>query len=123
MAVADFLDGRGDDGGVVLGVVKFEMHTAAYVLQLEHGASPGGAGDGDLNRIRTEFGVAGNHGVTAAEKHGGIAVMHGLDVEHGGWRKIVEKDSTFDLGLDDGVVNVISEVGVRNEHSKLPDLE
>ena len=117
MVVADFLDGGGDDGGVVFRVVKFEVHAAADVLQLEHGASPGGAGDGDVNRIGAEFGVAGNHGVTAAKKYSGVAVVHGLNVEHGGRRKIVKKDSAFDFGLDDGAIDVISEVGVRNKHS------
>jgi hypothetical protein len=29
----------------------------------------------------------------------------------------VEENAAFDFGLDDGVVNVISEVGVRREHS------
>jgi hypothetical protein len=67
--------------------------------------------------------VAGNHGLTATQKHSGVAVVHGLNVEHSGGGKVVEKDSAFDLGLDDGAVNVISEVGVRDEHSKLPDLE
>ena len=116
MGVADFLDGRGDDGGVVFGVVKFEMHAASDVLELEHGASPGGTGDGDLNWVGTEFGVAGDEGVAAAEEHGGVAVVEGLDVENGGGWEIVEKYSAFDFGLDDGVVDVVRQVGVRGEH-------
>ena len=116
MGVADFLDWRGDDWGVVFGVVKFEMHAAADILELEHGASPGGTGDGDLNRVRTEFGMAGDESVTAAEEHGGVAVVESLDVENGGGREIVEKDSAFDFGLDDGVVDVIRQVGVRGKH-------
>jgi len=60
VVVADFLDGRRDDRGVVFGVVKFQVHAAAYVLQLEHGASPGGAGNGYVNRVGTEFGMAGD---------------------------------------------------------------
>jgi hypothetical protein len=97
-------------------VVKFEVHAAAYVLELEHGASPGGAGDGYLNRVGTEFGMAGDEGVAAAEENGGVAVMHGLNVEDGGRREIVEKDATFDFGLDDGVVDVVGQIGVRGEH-------
>jgi hypothetical protein len=46
--------------------------------------------------------------------------MHGLNVEDGGGREIVEEDATFDFGLDDGVVDVIREVWVRGEHL-LPD--
>jgi len=116
--VADFLDGTGDDGGVVFGVVKFEMHAAAYVLELEHGASPGGTGDGDLNGVRTEFGMAGEQSVVASEENGGVAVVEGLDVENGGRREIVEKDATFDFRLDDGVIDVVRQVGVRGEHGQ-----
>ncbi len=116
MGVADFLDGRGDDWGGVFGVAKFEVHAAAYVLELEHGASPGGAGYGYLNGVRTEFGMAGDQGVAASEKYGGVAVVHGLNVKNGGGRKIVEKDSAFDFRLDDGVVDIIGQIGVRGEH-------
>jgi len=116
VGVADFLDGRGDDGGVVFGVVKFEVHAAAYVLELEHGASPGGAGDGDVNWVRAEFGMAGDESVTAAEQDGGVAMMHGLNVEDGGGGKVVEKNAAFDFRLDDGVVDVIREIGMRGEH-------
>jgi hypothetical protein len=59
--------------------MKFEVHAAAYVLQLQHGASPGGTGYGYLHWVRTEFGMAGDQGVAASEKNGGVAVMHGLD--------------------------------------------
>src|SRR6266446_593253 len=103
-------------------MVKFEVHAAADVLELEHGASPGGAGNGDLNRVRAEFGMAGDEGIAAAEQDGGVAVVHGLDVEDGGGREIVEKDSTFDFGLDDGAVDVIGQIGVRSEHYRMPDI-
>jgi len=116
LEVADFLDGRGDDGGGVFGMAKFEVHAAADILELEHGTSPRGTGDGDLNRVRTEFGMAGDESVAASEENSGVAVVHGLNVENGGRRKIVEEDSTFDFRLDDGVVDVIREVGVRVEH-------
>jgi hypothetical protein len=116
--VADFLDGAGDDGGGVLGVVKFEVHAASDVLEFEHGASPGGTGDGDLNRVGTEFGMAGDESLAASEEDGGVAVVQGLNVEDGGGREVVEKDSAFDFGLDDGVVDVVGEIGVRGEHGR-----
>ena len=116
MVVADFLDGAGDDGSGVLGVVKFEVHAASDVLEFEHGASPGGTGDGYVNWNRTEFGMAGEESVAASEEDGGVAMVQGLDVEDGGRRKIVEKDAAFDFGLDDGVVDVVGEIGVRSEH-------
>jgi hypothetical protein len=116
LGVANFLDGRGDDWRVVLGVMKFKMHAAAYVLELEHGASPGGAGDGYLNWVGTKLRMAGNHGMAAAEQDGGVAVVESLDFQNGGGREVVEKNSAFDFGLNDGVIHVIGQVGVRDEH-------
>jgi hypothetical protein len=115
--VADFLDGAGDDGGVVSGVAEFEVHAAADVLEFEHGTSPGGAGDGDLHGAGTEFGMAGDESITAAEKHGGIDVVESFDFENGGGRKIVEKNSAFDFGLDDGVIDAVGQIGVRGKHT------
>src|SRR5579864_8488013 len=80
LAIANFLDGGGDDGSRVLRVTEFKVHAAANVLQLEHGASPGGAGDGDLNWLGTEFGMAGEQGLATAQKDGGVAVVHGLNL-------------------------------------------
>lgn len=116
MGVANFLNGRGDDGSGIFGVMKFEVHAAADVLQLEHGASPGGTGDGDLDGVGTKFGMAGDEGVAAAEQNGGVAVMHGLNVKNGGRREIVQKDAAFDFRLDDGAVDVIGQVRVRSKH-------
>jgi hypothetical protein len=97
-------------------MAKFEVHAATDVLELEHGTSPGGTGDGDLNWIGAEFGMAGEKSVTAAEENGGVAVVESLNVKDGVGREIVEKDSAFDFGGDDGVVDVVREVGVRGEH-------
>ena len=97
-------------------MVKFEVHAAPDVLEFEHGTPPGGTGDGDLNWVRTEFGMAGEERIAASKEDSGVAMVHGLDVENGGGRKIVEKDSAFDFGLDDGVVDVGGEIGVRREH-------
>jgi len=116
--VADFLDGAGDDRGGVLRVVKFEVHAAADVLEFEHGASPSGTGDGYVNWVGTEFRMAGEESVAASEENGGVAVMQGLNVEDGGRREIVEKDSAFDFGLDDGVVDAVGEIWVRDEHGR-----
>ena len=98
-------------------MAEFEVHAAADVLQLEHGASPGGAGDGDLHGLGAELGVAGEHGFAAAEEHGGVAVMHGLNAENSGRGKIVEKNSAFDFGLDDAAVDFVGEVGVGAKHT------
>ena len=105
--VADFLDGRGDDGVVILGVAKFQVHAAPDVLQLEHGASPGGTGDGDLNGLGAEFGMAGEKRFAAAEKHGGVTVVHGLDFQDSGRGKFIKKNSAFDFRLDDAAVDFV----------------
>ena len=69
-------------------MTEFEVHAAADVLKLEHGASPGRAGNGNLHRLRTEFGVTGEQSLTAAEQDGRVAMMHGLDLKHRGRRKV-----------------------------------
>ena len=115
--IADFLDGRRDDGSGIFGVAEFQVHAAADVLQLEHGAAPGGAGNRDLHRLGAEFGMAGEQRFAAAQKHGGVAVVHGLDLEDGGRRKVVEKNSAFDFRLDDAAVHFVSQVGVRVKHA------
>jgi hypothetical protein len=118
LVVSDFLNGAGDDGSGVLRVVKFEVHAASDVLEFEHGASPGGTSDGDLNRVGAKFGMAGDESFAASEEDGGVTVMQGLNVEDGGGREVVEKNSAFDFGLDDGVVNFVGEIGVRSEHGR-----
>jgi hypothetical protein len=60
-------------------MMKFEVHAAAYVLELEHGTSPGGTGDGDVDGVRAELGMAGDESVTASEENSGVAVMESLD--------------------------------------------
>src|ERR1700690_691324 len=98
-------------------MAKFEGHAAADVLQLEHGASPGGTGDGHLHGLGTEFGMTGEHGFAAAEKYRRVAGMHGRDFEdRGGW-KVVEKNAAFDFRLDDAAVHFVGEVGVRVKHT------
>lgn len=118
-SVADFLDGRSDDGSGILGMAELEVHAAADILELEHGASPSGAGDGDLHRLGAKFGMAGNQGFTAAEKNSGVAMVHSLDFENGGGRKIAEKNSAFDFRLDDAAVYFISQVGVGVKHTNI----
>jgi len=83
------------------------VHAASDVLQFEHGASPSGTGDGDLNGAGTEFGMAGEQSFAAAEEDCSVAVVQSLDFEDSGGREIMEEDSTFDFGLDDRVVDVV----------------
>ena len=100
-----------------MGVAEFEVHAAADVLQLEHGASPGGTGDGDLYGLRAELRVARQKSFAAAEEHGGVAVVHRLNAKNGVRWKIVEKNSTLDFRLDDAAVDFVGEVGMRTKHA------
>jgi hypothetical protein len=115
--VANFLDGRGHDRSGVERVTKFEVHAATYVLQLEHGPSPGRAGDGDLHGLRAELGMAGKQRFATAEQHGCVAMVHGLDFEDGGRWKVVDENAAFDFRLDDAAVDFVSQVGVRVKHT------
>ena len=100
------------------GMAEFQVHAAAHILQLEHGASPGGTGDGDLDGLRAKFGMAGEQSFAASKKDCGVAVVHGLNLEDGGGRKIVEVDTTFDFRLDDAAVHFVGEVGVGVKHAR-----
>jgi hypothetical protein len=115
--VADFLDRGSDDRRGVLGMAEFQVHAAADILQLEHGASPGGTGDGDLYGLRAELGMAGQQGFAAAEHDGGVAVVHGLDLKDGGRGKIVQENATLDFRLDNAAVYLVREIGVGAEHT------
>ena len=116
LVVADCLDGRGDDGGGVFGMKEFEVHAAANIAEFEHGSSPGGTGDGDLDRIGAELGMTGDQCVTATEQDGRVAVIQGLNFEDGRGRKILQENAAFDLGSYDSAIDVIGEVGMRSEH-------
>jgi hypothetical protein len=116
-AVADFLDGRSNDGGGVLGVPKFKVHATADILQLEHGAAPGGTGDCDLHWLGTKFGMTGNKRLAAAKQHGGVAVMHGLNLQDGRGGQIVDENTAFDFRADDAAVHFIGEVGMGVKHT------
>jgi hypothetical protein len=116
LAVSDVLNGGGDDRSRVLGMAEFEVHAAAYVLELEHGASPGGTGDGDLDGLGAEFRMTGEKSFAAAQKDSGVAVVHGLNLEDCGWRKIAEVDTTFYFRLNDAAVYFVSQVGMGAKH-------
>ena len=116
-AVPNFLDGRGHDRRGVVGVAEFEVHAAADVLQLEHGASPGGTGDGNLNRLRAEFRMAGEKRLAASQQDCGVAVIHGLNLQDSGRRKIVEVNATFYFRLDDAAINFVGQIGMSIKHA------
>ncbi len=97
-------------------MMKLKMHPAAHVLQLEHRASPGRTRDRYLHRVRTKFRMPGQQGVAASEENRRVAVMHGLDMENGRRRKIMQEDSAFDVGLNNGTVDFVGEIRVRSKH-------
>ena len=113
--VADFLDGAGDDGGGIFGVVKFEVHAASDVLQFEHGASPGGTGDADQNGLGAKLGMAGKQGQIFIQHDGGVAMILGLNFEHGRGGKIFQENAAFHFRLNDVAIYFVAEIGVGRE--------
>ena len=97
-------------------MAEFEMHAPADILEFEHRPSPSGTGNGDLHRVRTELRMARDESVTSTKENGRVDVVKGLDFENCRRWQIVKKNPAFDFGLDDGSVDVISQVGVRREH-------
>lgn len=113
---ADFLNLRGDDGRAVLGVMKLQMHAAADVAKLEHGASPRRAGDRYLHWLRTILRVSRNQRRTVAQKLRRIEVMPRTNMKHGVGRQTFEKYASLDFGLDDVAIDLVPQVGMRREH-------
>lgn len=111
---------RGSDDRCFIGrMAKFEVHAAANVLSFQHGASPGRAGDGDQYGLRAELGMPGNQSRplvrAVVQKHCGVAVVLGLDLQHGrGW-EVFKEDTAFNVGLDNLVIHFIAEVGMGRE--------
>lgn len=100
-------------------MMKFEVHAPSYILQLEHGATPSRTGNSDMNRVGAKFGMAGEKCVATSQQNRGVAMVKRLNMENSRWRKIVEKYSSFDFRLDDRLVNIVREIGVRGKHSRL----
>ena len=115
-AFVDGLDGRGDDRSAVSGMVEFEAHAAAHKARLQHGASPGGADDGDGNRARTEFRMSPEQGAVIAQEYGGITMMLGLDEQDRARLQVVEENPAFDFRLHNIVVNLVAQIRMRLEH-------
>lgn len=96
-AIADFLDRRGDDRRWVLRMAEFEVHPAADILKFQHRSAPCGARNRDMHRLGAELRMARKQGLAASEQNGGIAMMHGLNLEHSRGREIAEKNAAFDF--------------------------
>src|ERR1700679_3832233 len=117
LIVADVLNRRGNDRRWILWVMKLQMHAAPHKLQLQHGAAPGRARDCNQNRLRTKLRMPGYHRVVAAQKHGPVAMVHGLNFKHGRRRQIVQEHAPFNLRLDDAAVDLIAQIGVGGKHT------
>jgi hypothetical protein len=65
--IPDLLNRGRNDGGGVFRMAKLEVHSAADKLELQHGASPGRARDGNLDWVRAEFRMAGEKGLAASQ--------------------------------------------------------
>src|SRR5579883_663150 len=94
---------------------KFEVHAAPNVAAAEHGASPSGPGDTDHHGLGAKLGMAGKHSQILAEHDRGVAVISGLNLEHGRGGKIFQENAAFDLRLNDVAIYFVAEIGVGRE--------
>ena len=60
--------------------------------------------------------MPGDQRIAAPQQNRRVAVMHSLDLQDRRRRQIVQEHSPLDLRLNDGVVHVVSKVGVGTEH-------
>ena len=95
--------------------MKFEVHAASDEAEFEHGASPGGPGDGDQDGLRAIERVAGDVGVVIAQHDGGVGVVLGIDLQDSPGREAFEKDAAFNLRLDNIAVHRIAQIRVGRE--------
>jgi len=114
-ALADLLDGRSDNWRAVCGVVKLQVHATTDEAHLEHGTAPCRAGNGDLNRFRTVFGMSREQRRTLTQKECRVEVVLGANVQHGVWRQALQKDASLNLRLDDIPIHLVAEVGMRRK--------
>jgi len=117
--LADFSDRRSDNRRPKFWMAKFQAHAAADEALLQHGASPGRAGDCDQNRLRTILWMPRKQHGAFALQNCGIAMMLRLDLQDGIGRQVFEKHAAFNFRLDDAVVHLITEVGVGREDRRL----
>jgi len=94
---------------------KLQMHAAANVATPEHGASPGGTGDADQNGLGAKLGMAGEQGQIFIQHNGGVAMILGLNFEHGRGGKIFQENAAFHIRLNDVAIYFVAEIGVGRE--------
>jgi hypothetical protein len=100
--------------------VKFQVHAAADEVLLQHAAAPCGPVNSRRRRLGTEYRMPGNPGFVRALADDCINAILSPDLEHRARRQTMQMDSAFDLGLDQVVIDVVAEVGIRlKERRKL----
>jgi len=93
-------------------MAKFQVHAAADKPLFQHRPTPGRAGDGHLNRLRTVLRMAGNQHRAVAQQHRGVAVVLGLNLQHRLRGKVLKEHPSFNLRPDDIVIHLVAEVGM-----------
>ncbi len=117
--LADFLNRRRDNRRAVGGVMKFQLHAATDVTQLDHGTTQGRARDGYLDWLRTVLRMSGDQRRTFAQKLCGVEVVLSANLQHGIGRQTCEEHASLDFGLNDLPIHLVAEVGMRREHDSL----
>ena len=98
---------------------KLQAHTAAHEASLQHRSSPGGAGDGNRDGLGAKLRMSRDQNGTVIQKHRSVAMMLCLDLQDGRRRQVGEKHTTLNLRLDNLMVDLIAEVGMRHEKGYL----
>lgn len=96
-------------------MAKLQVHAATHEAPFQHGASPGRAGDCDQNRLRAILRMPRNQRGAAALKHRRVAVILRSNLQHGLRRQVAEENPAFNLRLDNMVIYLVTEVGMRRE--------
>lgn len=96
-------------------MTELQAHATADEPALEHGASPGRAGDGDRNGRGAILRMSGDERGAFTENYDGVAVMLGPDLEDAGLGQVAQEDAALDLRLRDLAVHLIAEVRMAGE--------
>src|SRR5215469_7529228 len=114
-ALPDVLNTRGDNRCLILRVTKLQVHSSTDEASLQHGTSPSRACDCDHDGLRAVLWMPRNQHRVVDQEYCRIAVVLGLNLEHGIRREILKKHSSFNFRLDDTAVYFVAEVGMGRE--------
>src|SRR5262249_25952023 len=112
----DIDDARGENGTLIVGMAKFEVHPAADESMFQHRPAPRGPMDRNKHGFGTEHRVAMQQRIALAATDQRVDPILGFDFYNRSPREIVHRNATFDLGLDNGAVDLVAQVRIWRKH-------